>query len=134
LWGLGWIEDTAGHDLQALHRYREALQLWNDTGDRRGIFYAIEGIAVVVARAGQCVPALQLLAGAGTIAPDVGSTSIARWNTWRGRHLDMLRAALNPTEFSANWAAGERLDPDVLVKEALVTADRVQVDTPEVAT
>jgi predicted ATPase/class 3 adenylate cyclase/DNA-binding CsgD family transcriptional regulator len=126
LWGLGWIDDTAGRDRDALCSYREALRLWNDTGDRRGIFYAIEGIAVVVARAGRCAPAVQLFAGAGTIAPDVGSTSIARWNTWRGQHLDMLRAALTPTEFSANWAAGQRLEPDVLVKEALVTAERAE--------
>jgi hypothetical protein len=134
LWGLGWIEDMAGHDGEALHRYREALRLWNDTGDRRGIFYAIEGIAVVVARAGWCIPAVRLFAGAGGIAGDVGSTSIVRWNTWRSRHLDMLRAALTPTEFSANWAAGQRLEPDVLVKEALLTATRAEVDGPGVTT
>jgi predicted ATPase/class 3 adenylate cyclase/DNA-binding CsgD family transcriptional regulator len=120
-WGLGWIDDLSGHDSEGLHGYREALTLWSDTGDRRGMFYAIEGIAIILARAGRFIAAAQLFAGAGAIAPDVGSNSMSRWNTWRDRHLNMLRDALSPVEFSIHWAAGQRLEPEVLVKEALMT-------------
>jgi hypothetical protein len=45
----------------------------------------------------------------------------------------MLRAALTLTEFSINWAAGQRLELDVLVKEALVTAERAEPDDPDAA-
>jgi hypothetical protein len=69
--------------------YREALELWSDTGDRRGMFHAIEGIAITLARAGRFVPAAQLFAG---------------------------------EELSAQWAAGQRRELDVLVKEALMAS------------
>jgi predicted ATPase/class 3 adenylate cyclase len=131
LWGLGWIDDIAGRDRNALHRYQEALGMWRDTGDRRGIFYAVEGIAIVATRAGRFVPAVRLLAGAAAIAPDVGSSSMSPWNTWRDRHLDVLREALSPVEFSVNWAAGKRLEPEVLVKETLATAHRTEADLVE---
>ena len=39
-----------------------------------------------------------------------------------GRHLAALREALDPRELSAGWRAGVGLEPDVLVKEALVEA------------
>ena len=128
LWGLGWIDDIAGHDRDALRRYREALELWSDTGDRRGIFFAVEAIAIVATRSGLFTPAVRLLAGAAAIAPDVGPSSMSPWNTWRDRHLNVLRDVLGPVEFSVNWAAGERLEPDVLVKETLATAHRTEAD------
>jgi hypothetical protein len=84
--------------------------------------YAIEGIAITLARAERFVNAVQLFAGAGALAPEVGASSMSRWNEWRDRHLSLLRDALSPDELSAHWAAGRRLDLDVLVKEALVTA------------
>src|SRR5262245_4489048 len=119
-WGLAWLDDMAGRDWQAQQGYREALRLWSDTGDRRGMFYAIEGIAITLVRAGHPMPAAQLFAGASALAPDVGSASISRWNSWRDRHLAQLRDALSPEELSAHQAAGQRLDLDVLVKEALI--------------
>ena len=119
-WGLAWLDDMSGRDWQAQQGYRQALRLWSDTGDRRGMFYAIEGIAITLVRAGRFDPAAQLFAGAGALAPDVGSGSISRWNSWRDRHLARLRDALSPEELSAHWAAGQRLDLDVLVKEALI--------------
>jgi tetratricopeptide (TPR) repeat protein len=63
-WGLAWIDDLSGRDNEALHGYREALRLWSATGDRRGMFYAIEGIAIILARAGKLIGAVQLSAGA----------------------------------------------------------------------
>jgi len=134
LWGLGWIDDLAGRDRDALHCYQEALKLWSDTGDRRGIFYAVEGIAIAATRAGRFIPAVQLFAGAGAIASDVGSSSMSPWNTWRDKHLDMLRDALDPVEFSISWTAGQLLEPDVLVIEALMTAQRTEADAAEAAT
>jgi predicted ATPase/class 3 adenylate cyclase/DNA-binding CsgD family transcriptional regulator len=122
-WGLGWIDDLAGRDRGALAAYHEALRLWSDTGDRRGMFYAIEGIAIVLSRAGRVTAAVQLFAGADALAPDVGSSSMSRWNAWRDRHLNGLRDALDPVEFSIHWAAGQRLERDVLVKEALSLVD-----------
>lgn len=133
-WGLGWIDDLAGRDRGALHGYGEALRLWSETGDRRGMFYAIEGISIVAGRAGRLISAVQLFGGADAIAPDVGSGSMSRWNTWRDQHLDALRDALSPVDFSINWAAGQRLAPDVLVKEALMTAQRTEADLTEAAT
>jgi predicted ATPase/class 3 adenylate cyclase/DNA-binding CsgD family transcriptional regulator len=133
-WGLGWIDDLAGRERDALHGYGEALRLWSETGDWRGIFYAIEGISIVAGRTGRPISAVQLLGGADAIAPDVGSGSMSRWNTWRDQHRDMLRDALSPVDFSINWATGQRLEPDVLVKEALMTAQRTEGDLTEAAT
>jgi class 3 adenylate cyclase len=48
----------------------------------------------------------------------------AAWNTWRDRHLDRLRTDLSAIEFSTGWSAGQRLEPGVLVKEALIEARR----------
>jgi predicted ATPase/class 3 adenylate cyclase/DNA-binding CsgD family transcriptional regulator len=121
-WGLAWLDDMSGRDWAAQQGYREALEQWRDTGDRRGMVYAIEGIAITLARAERFVNAVQLFAGAGALAPEVGASSMSRWNEWRDRHLNLLRDALSPDELSAHWAAGRRLDLDVLVKEALVTA------------
>src|SRR5262249_29264662 len=119
-WGLGWIDDLSGSDQEALRGYRRALLLWSDTGDRRGMFYAMEGIAVTLTRTGQFLAAAQLFAGANTIAPQVGSGSMSSWNLWRDRHLGVLRAALSPVELSAHQSVGERLELDVLVKAALM--------------
>jgi hypothetical protein len=133
-WGLGWIDDLAGREREALHGYGEALRLWSETGDWRGIFYAIEGISIVAGRTRRLISAVQLLGGADAIAPDVGSGSISRWNAWRDQHLDMLRDAMSTVDFSINWATGQRLEPDVLVKEALMTAQRTERDLTEAAT
>ncbi|HKE75844.1 MAG TPA: hypothetical protein VKB57_19660, partial [Acidimicrobiales bacterium] len=122
MWGLAWLDDLAGRDTEATRGYRDALKLWRDTGDRRGMVYAVEGIAIVLTRTGNHVSAAQLFAGAGETAADVGSSSMVRWNTWRGRHLSLLREALSPAEFSIHWAAGRRLDLDVLAKEALANS------------
>ena len=121
-WALAWLDDLSERDWAAQQGYRQALKLWSDTGDRRGMVYAIEGIAITLARAGRFVPAARLFAGAGAIGPDVGAGSMSRWNTWRGRHLAMLCDALAPEERSAHWAAGQRLELDVLVKEALMAS------------
>ena len=47
-----------------------------------------------------------------------------QWNSWRERHLDRLRADLSAVEFSSGWSAGERFEPGVLVKEALIESRR----------
>ena len=77
---------------------------------------------------------MRLFAGADAIAADVGASSMPQWNTWRDQHLDTLRDALSPVDFSANWTAGERLAADVLVKEAIVAARRTETDAPKAAT
>lgn len=125
LWGLGWIDDRAG-GTDAARLYREAIELWSETGDWRGIYYAVEGVAIVAARTGHPTTAVRLLAGADAMASDVGSGTMPLWNAWRDRHLDLLRDALSPADFSISWTAGERLDRDVLVKEALVAARRAE--------
>ena len=133
-WGLGWIDDLAENGRGAARCYREALELWDETGDRRGVFYAVQGIAIVLTRAGGFTTAVRLFAGADAIAADVGASSMPQWNTWRDQHLDTLRDALSPVDFSANWTAGERLAADVLVKEAIVAARRTETDAPKAAT
>ena len=50
------------------------------------------------------------------------------WNGWRDHHVALLRAGLGPRAFAAGWAAGESLDPDVLVKEAMVEARQLGAD------
>ena len=134
LWGLGWIDDLAGNGSSAARCYRDALELWTETGDRRGVFYAVQAIAIVSTRAGGLTTAVRLFAGADAIAPDVGSGSMPQWNTWRDQHLDTLRDALSPADFSISWTAGERLAADVLVKEAIIAARRTETDAAEAAT
>jgi hypothetical protein len=131
LWGLGWIDDLAGNAGGAVRCYREALEIWNETGDRRGIFYAIQGVAIVAARTGAHTSAVRLFAGAETIGPDVGSGSMPEWNVWRDQHLEELRDALTAADFAVSWAAGERLDSGVLVKEALMAARQTECDAAE---
>jgi predicted ATPase/class 3 adenylate cyclase/DNA-binding CsgD family transcriptional regulator len=131
LWGLGWIDDLAGNAGGAVRCYREALEIWNETGDRRGVFYAIQGVAIVAARTGAHTTAARLFAGAETIGPDVGSGSMPEWNVWRDQHLEELRDALTAADFAVSWAAGERLDSGVLVKEALMAARQTESDAAE---
>jgi predicted ATPase/class 3 adenylate cyclase/DNA-binding CsgD family transcriptional regulator len=133
-WGLGWIDDLAENDDGAARCYREALELWSETGDRRGVFYAVQGIAIVSTRAGDFTTAVRLFAGADAIAADVGPGSMPQWNTWRDQHLGTLRDALSPVDFSTSWAAGERLAADVLVKEATIAARRAETDAAKAAT
>ncbi len=127
-WGLGWIDDLAEDSGGAARCYREALELWTDTGDRRGIFYAVQGIAIVSTRSRDFATAARLFAGADAIAADVGAGSMPQWNTWRDQHLDTLRNELSPDDVSTIWAAGERLAVDVLVKEAIIAAGRAETD------
>jgi predicted ATPase/class 3 adenylate cyclase/DNA-binding CsgD family transcriptional regulator len=127
-WGLGWIGDLAEDRGGAARCYREALELWSDTGDRRGVFYAVQGIAIVSTRVGDFATAARLFAGADAMAGDVGAGSMPQWNTWRDQHLDTLRDALSPVDLSTSWAAGERLAVDVLVKEAGIAARRTETD------
>jgi predicted ATPase/class 3 adenylate cyclase len=123
-WGLGWVEDTAGDDPGAIRCYEQALELWSETGDWRGIFYAVQGVAIVAARAARGTTAVRLFAGSEALAPDIGASSMPQWNTWRDRHLDQLRTDLTEVDFSSGWSAGQRLEPGVLVKEALIEAPR----------
>jgi predicted ATPase/class 3 adenylate cyclase len=123
-WGLGWLEDVTGNDPRAIRCYEQALELWSETGDWRGIFYAVQGVAIVATRAGRGTTAVRLFAGSEALAPDIGASSMPQWNSWRERHLDRLRADLSAVEFSSGWSAGERFEPGVLVKEALIEARR----------
>jgi hypothetical protein len=134
LWGLGWIDDLAERNSDAARQYAEALKLWTETGDRRGMYYAVQGIAIVAARAGHLHTAVGLFAGADTIAPDVGSGSMPLWNTWRDQYLSMLQDALSSVDFATGWTAGEQLDRDVLVKQALTAAQRTESDMKGSAT
>jgi hypothetical protein len=92
------------------------------------IFYAIQGVAIVAARTGADTNAARLFAGAETLGPDIGSGSMPEWNVWRDQHLERLRDALSPADFAVSWAAGERLDSGVLVKEALMAARQTESD------
>jgi predicted ATPase/class 3 adenylate cyclase/DNA-binding CsgD family transcriptional regulator len=130
-WGLGWIDDLGGNAGGAVRCYREALELWSETGDLRGVFYAIQGIAIVTSHSGALTTAVRLFAGAETIAPIVGSGSMPEWNVWRDQHLDRLREALGPADFAVSWAAGKRLEAEVLVKEALMSARHTESVTAE---
>ncbi|MGH2477548.1 MAG: ATP-binding protein, partial [Candidatus Limnocylindrales bacterium] len=123
-WGLAWVEDNAGDDPEAIRCYEQALELWSETGDWRGIFYAVQGVAIVAMRAGRRTTAVRLFAGSEALAPDIGASSMPQWNAWRDRHLDQLRTELTDIEFSSGWSAGKRLEPGVLVKEALIEARR----------
>jgi predicted ATPase/class 3 adenylate cyclase/DNA-binding CsgD family transcriptional regulator len=134
LWALGWMDDRSGWRSGAARCYREALERWSETGDWRGIFYAIQGVAIVAARTGRFTTAVRLFAGGDSIASDVGSGSMPLWNTWRDEHLGLLRDGLSPVDFSTSWIAGERLERDVLVKEALLAARRIEADPEEAAT
>jgi hypothetical protein len=124
LTALGWVEDTAGDDPGTSRCYEQALELWSETGDCRGIFYAVQGVAIVAARAARGTTAVRLFAGSEALAPDIGASSMPQWNTWRDRHLDQLRTDLTEVDFSSGWSAGQRLEPGVLVKEALIEAPR----------
>jgi hypothetical protein len=62
------------------------------------------------------------------------ATPVTPLNTWRDQQLNMLRDALSPVDFATSWTAGERLDPDVLVKQALTAAHRTETDVKGAAT
>ncbi len=127
LWGIGWIDDRGGQDIDAASSYRAALELWSETGDWRGIRFAVQGIAIVATRAGRFDTAVGLFAGAEVAAPDAGG-SMPAWNRWRDQHLAMARGGLSPRTLAARWTAGECVDPDVVVKEAIVEARRLEAE------
>lgn len=131
-WGIGWIDDRGGQDREAVRSYRAALELWSDTGDWRGIHFAVQGIGIVAIRAGRLTAAVALFAGADAAAPDAGARTMPAWNGWRDHHLALLRAGLSQRAYAAGWTAGECLDPDVLVKEAIVEARQLDADAGNV--
>lgn len=129
LWGLGWLADRAGDDVGAARHYREALELWRETGDWRGIYLAVQGVAILATRAGRLDAAARLFGGADSLASDVGAGGNKAWDGWRDRHVDLLRAALSPDELSLGRAAGEGLGPQVVVQEALLEVRRMERGT-----
>ncbi|NBE49921.1 BTAD domain-containing putative transcriptional regulator [Streptomyces boluensis] len=119
---LGFVAELRGDADGALALHREGLAAARDTGDPRAVALALEGIAGARALAGHCAHAARLLGTATAARESVGAPLP------RGERGDVDRVsavalrALGEGEFAAEFASGERADPQAEAKLQLDTA------------
>ncbi len=105
----------------AAPRYRRALELAVELGDRAETATEIQGVAMAAAGCGEAARALRL-AGAAAAEFDalaIDLSGIVFWSALLTRYLDPARAALGPEAASAVWEEGRRTPFDQAIALAL---------------
>lgn len=124
LWLLGhlyWLE----HDYaQSLAAFRESLRLRRELKSRRGIAYAIDGIAWVAAVTGQAEVAAQLFGAADMHFNAMNTHFHPVEQPTHDAAVSATRMALGEAHFTAAWQAGARLSLEAAADLAL------QVESP----
>jgi hypothetical protein len=99
-----------GDAAAAVPRYRRALELAVELGDRAETGVEIQGVAMAAAGTDEPARALRL-AGAAAAEFDalaIDLSGIIFWNALLTRYLDRARAALGPEAATAAWEEGRR--------------------------
>lgn len=109
---------------QALAMYREALSLSHERAGIPVVAAVIEGVGVVAIARGWAERGIRLLGATEALCERTGlQYRVASNQVALDAAIATARAALNPEQFAAAWAAGRTLLPEQAVAEALVRLD-----------
>jgi predicted ATPase/class 3 adenylate cyclase len=102
-------------------RYRRALELALELGDRSETAYEIQGVAMAAAGMSSPSRALRLGGAAASVFDALGIdyTGVRFWNALLDRWLGRARADLGAAAAEAAWQEGRRMDFESAVEEAL---------------
>jgi hypothetical protein len=105
----------------ARNRVLDALRLFAELDDRRGIAYALVGLAGVSLAAGDGRAAAHLFGASDTLRAAGGPFLELALRTEVDRDLAATHAALGDDEFTAVWRAGRSVPLDQTIAVALST-------------
>jgi len=110
-----------GDGATAVPRYRRALELAVELGDRSETAIEIQGVAMAAACVSLAARALRLggAAAAELDALAIDYTGIRFWNALLERYLGRARVELGAEAADAAWQEGRRMDFESAVEEAL---------------
>ena len=110
-----------GDGANAVPRYRRALELAVELGDRSETAIEIQGVAMAAACVSLAERALRLggAAAAEMDALAIDYTAIRFWNALLERYLGRARAELGADAAEAAWQEGRRTDLESAIEEAL---------------
>ena len=102
-------------------RYRRALELARELGDRSETSYEIQGVAMAAAGMSSPSRALRLGGAAASVFDALGIdyTGVRFWNALLERWLGRARTELGAEAAEAAWQEGRRMDFESAVEEAL---------------
>jgi hypothetical protein len=102
-------------------RYRRALELAVELGDRSETTFEIQGMAMAAAGVSLAARALRLGGAAKAELDSLGIdyTGIRFWNALLDRYLGRARAELGAAAAEAAWQEGRRTDLESAIEEAL---------------
>jgi predicted ATPase len=108
---IAWSYDLLTPDEHALARTRlaESLETFKDLGDRRGLAFALEGLAGLAAAEAQPLRAHCLVAAASTLRRIIGAGAPAAWRQDLERSLAEASRTLSPDAIEAAEARGRSM-------------------------
>jgi DNA-binding CsgD family transcriptional regulator len=123
---LGFVALHLNEQAEALERFRQALKVFSERGDRRGVAESLTGVAAVLAREGELEQAAITLGAARGILVE------AHAMLWRSNREDVgmtegeLRERLGETRLAALMEEGEALPLREAVDQAMGKAPTFQ--------
>jgi non-specific serine/threonine protein kinase len=118
----GWVALRQGETRRAAMLLAEALSLWHGMTAPGGVGLALAGIAGVATARGRADFAARLLGAADALMRPSGFDPGMADRRDIEREQAAARAALGEETYAACWAAGQALDPEDVVAEALELA------------
>lgn len=122
---LGGLARKRGDLLTARNRILDALRLFAELEDRRGIAYALVGLAGVTLAVGDAHAAAQLFGASDLLRSAGGPFLEETLRTDLDRDLAAVHAALGEDVFTAQWTAGRVKPLDQTIATALGTTSSV---------
>jgi non-specific serine/threonine protein kinase len=119
---LGRLARQHGDLAMARNRVRDALRLFAELDDRRGIAYALVGLAGVSLAAGDGRAAAYLFGASDTLQAAGGPFLDSALRAEVDRDLAAVHAALGDDDFTAVWRAGRSAPLDQTIAVALESA------------
>jgi tetratricopeptide (TPR) repeat protein len=118
LHNLAYVAHHVGEDERARSQFEEALSLYRDMGDRRGVAECVAGIATLETESNPR-NATHLLSAALAAAEAMGSRLSSSNRGEYDRALAALHAALDETDFLTAWEKGRSMSLDEAMRCAL---------------
>jgi predicted ATPase len=118
LHNLAYIAHHQGNDQLAQEQFAEALRMYIDMGDRRGVAECVAGLGVVGA-ASNPTRAARLLSAAMAAAEAMGTRLSSSNQAEYDRALTLIHAQLDQQAYSAAWEQGQAISLDEAVSFAL---------------